>query len=172
MSEADWIEDEKTVDSADAMFQEVFGDKGFDASKPDSNLLPPGIYRLRVSGSQKKKSKATETEYIAMTFVVSEPESLSGKRHYENFNFKHADKRVREIAERNFKGLCRACGVLNPKKFSELIDKEFIVTIAIEPDKKTNQLRNNIKTWHDASREVPAVFVEAAGGDGGEAFGM
>ena len=171
MSEADWIEDEKTVDSADAMFAEVFGDKGFDASKADPNLLPPGIYRLRVSGSQKKTSKKTETDYIAMTFVVCEPESLAGKRHYENFNFKHPDKEVRDVSERTFKALCRACSVLIPKTFSELIDRECVATIVIKAD-KTGELRNNVKKWHDASKDVPAVYVEAAGGEGGDPFGM
>ena len=42
MSEGDWIEDEKTTDSGEAMFSEVFGEGGFDTSKVKSSLLPAG----------------------------------------------------------------------------------------------------------------------------------
>jgi hypothetical protein len=169
MSEADWIEDEKTTDGTDTFFAEVFGEKGFDASKSD--LLPPGVYRLQVTGAQKKESEKSKTDYLSMTFVILEPEAFAGRRHYENLNFKHPTQKVREIAQRVFKAICRACGVLLPKKFDELIEKECVATIGIRADDQ-GELRNNVKKWHDASKDVPTVYVEAAGGDGGETFGM
>jgi hypothetical protein len=64
-----------------------------------------------------------------------------------------------------------ACGITQAKSPSDLIDRECVATLAIKPD-NTGELRNNVKKWHDASKDVPSVFVEAAGGDGGDSFGM
>jgi hypothetical protein len=171
MSEADWIEDEKTTDSGEAMFSEVFGEGGFDTSKVKSSLLPAGVYRLRISKAETRPSKAGPN-MLAFTLTVAEPSEYEGRRHYENLNLQHASPQVREIAKQQLKAICLACGITQAKKPSDLIERECVATIAIKADTKTGELRNNVKKWHDASREVPAVFVEAAGGDGGDPFGM
>ena len=170
MSEADWIEDEKTVDSGEAMFAEVFGEGGFDTRKVKSNLLQAGIYRMRISKAEMRPSKAG-ANMLAFTLTVAEPSDYEGRRHYENLNLQHASAQVREIAVQQLKQICLACGITQAKKPSDLIERECVVTVAIKPD-KTGELRNVIKKWHDASRDVPAVYVEAAGGDGGDPFGM
>jgi hypothetical protein len=61
-----------------------------------------------------------------------------------------------------------ACGITHAKRPGDLVDRECVASVAIKPD-KTGELRNVVKKWHDASRDLPAVYVEAAGGD---AFGM
>jgi len=170
MSEGDWIEDEKTTDSGEAMFAEVFGDGGFDTSKVKSSLLPAGIYRMRISKAEMRPSKAG-ANMLAFTLTVVEPSEFEGKRHYENLNLQHSSAQVREIAQQQLKAICLAAGVTQIKRPADLIERECVVTVAIKPD-KAGELRNNVKKWHDASREVPAVYVEAAGGDGGDAFGM
>jgi hypothetical protein len=170
MSEADWIEDEKTTDSGEAMFAEVFGDGGFDTSKVKSNLLPAGIYRMRISKAEMRPSKAG-ANMLAFTLTVAEPSDYEGRRHYENLNLQHASAQVREIAVQQLKQICLACGITQAKKPSDLIERECVATIAIKPD-KTGELRNVIKKWHDASKDVPDVHVEAAGGEGGDPFGM
>ena len=170
MSEADWIEDEKTTDSGEAMFSEVFGEGGFDTAKVKSSLLPAGVYRMRISKAEMRPSKAG-ANMLAFTLTVAEPSDYEGRRHYENLNLQHASAQVREIAVQQLKQICLACGITQAKKPSDLIERECVVSVAIKPD-KTGKLRNVIKTWHDASRDVPAVFVEAAGGDGGDPFGM
>jgi len=108
---------------------------------------------------------------LAFTLTVAEPSDYEGRRHYENLNLQHASAQVREIAVQQLKQICLACGITQAKKPSDLIERECVVTVAIKPDKQ-NELRNVVKKWHDASREVPAVYVEAAGGDGGDPFGM
>ena len=170
MSEADWIDDEKTTDSGEAMFSEVFGEGGFDTAKVKSNLLPAGIYRMRISTAETRASKAGPY-MLAFAMTVIEPSEYEGKRHYENLNLQHASAQVRQIAVQQLKQICLACGITQAKKPSDLIDRECVVTVAIKPDKQ-NELRNVVKKWHDASREVPAVFVEAVGGDGVDPFGM
>jgi hypothetical protein len=170
MSEADWSEDEKTVDSGEAMFSEVFGEGGFDTSKVKSNLLPAGVYRMRISRAETRASKAGPN-MLALTLTVAEPSEYEGKRHYENLNLQHASAQVREIAKQQLKAICLACGITQARSPSDLIDKECVATIGIKPD-NAGELRNNVKKWHDASKEVPAVYVEAAGGDGGDPFGM
>ena len=170
MSESDWIEDEKTTDSGEAMFSEVFGEGGFDTSKVKSNLLPAGVYRLRISKAETRASKAGPN-MLALTLTVAEPSEYEGKRHYENLNLQHASAQVRAIAKQQLKAICLACGITHARSPSDLIERECVATVAIKPD-KTGELRNNVKKWHDASKEVPAVFVEAAGGDGGDPFGM
>ena len=170
MSEGDWIEDEKTTDSGEAMFAEVFGDGGFDTSKVKSNLLPAGVYRMRISKAETRASKAGPN-MLALTLTVAEPSEYEGKRHYENLNLQHASAQVREIAKQQLKAICLACGITQARSPSDLIDRECVATISIKPD-NAGELRNNVKKWHDASREVPAVYVEAAGGDGGDPFGM
>ena len=170
MSEGDWIEDEKTTDSGEAMCAEVFGDGGFDTAKVKSNLLPAGVYRMRISKAETRASKAGPN-MLALTLTVAEPSEYEGKRHYENLNLQHASAQVREIAQLQLKAILLACGMTQAKKPSELIDRECLATIAIKPD-KTGELRNVIKKWHDASKALPDVYVEAAGGDGGDPFGM
>jgi hypothetical protein len=171
MSEGDWIEDEKTTDSGEAMFSEVFGDGGFDTAKVKSNLLPAGVYRMRISKAEMRPSKAG-ANMLAFTLTVVEPSDYESRRHYENLNLQHASAQVREIAVQQLKAICLACGITQARKPSDLIERECVVTVAIKPDNKTGELRNVIKKWHDASKEVPAVYVEAAGGDGGDPFGM
>ena len=170
MNEADWIEDEKTTDSGEAMFAEVFGDGGFDTSKVKSNLLPAGVYRMRISKAETRASKAGPN-MLALTLTVAEPSEYEGKRHYENLNLQHASAQVREIAKQQLKAICLACGITQARSPSDLIDRECVATIGIKPD-NAGELRNNIKKWHDASKDVPAVYVEAAGGDGVDPFGM
>ena len=170
MSEADWIEDEKTTDSGEAMFADVFGDGGFDTSKVKSSLLPAGVYRLRISKAETRPSKAGPN-MLAFTLTVAEPSEYEGRRHYENLNLQHASAQVREIAQLQLKAICLACGITQARRPGDLVDRECVATIAIKPD-KTGELRNVVKKWHDASRDLPAVYVEAAGGDGGDAFGM
>jgi len=170
MSEGDWIEDEKTTDSGEAMFSEVFGDGGFDTAKVKSNLLPAGVYRMRISKAETRASKAGPN-MLALTLTVAEPSEYEGKRHYENLNLQHASAQVREIAKQQLKAICLACGITQAKTPSDLIERECVVTVAIKPD-KTGELRNVIKKWHDASKALPDVYVEAAGGDGGDPFGM
>lgn len=170
MSEGDWIEDEKTTDSGEAMFSEVFGEGGFDTAKVKSSLLPAGVYRMRISKAEMRPSKAG-ANMLAFTLTVAEPSDYEGRRHYENLNLQHASAQVREIAVQQLKQICLACGITQAKKPSDLIERECVVSVAIKPD-KTGELRNVIKKWHDASRDVPAVFVEASGGDGGDPFGM
>lgn len=170
MSEGDWIEDEKTVDSGEAMFADVFGADGFDTTKVKSSLLPAGIYRMRISKAETRPTKAG-ANMLAFTLTVAEPSEYEGRRHYENINLQHASAQVREIAQQQLKAICLACGIKQAKRPGDLIDRECVASVAIKPD-KTGELRNVIKRWHDASRDVPAVYVEAAGGDGGDAFGM
>jgi Protein of unknown function (DUF669) len=170
MSDGDWIEDEKTTDSGEAMFTELFGDGGFDPNKVKSSLLPAGVYRLRISKVETRASKAGPN-MLAFTLVVAEPSDYEGRRVYENINLQHASAQVRQIAQQQLKAICLACGVTQAKRPSDLVDRECVATVAIKTE-KSGELRNNVKKYHDASKEVPAVFVEAAGGDGGDAFGM
>ena len=170
MSEGDWIEDEKTTDSGEAMFTELFGDGGFDPNKVKSSLLPAGVYRLRISKVETRPSKAGPN-MLAFTLLVAEPSDYEGRRVYENINLQHASAQVRQIAQQQLKAICLACGVTQAKRPSDLVDRECVATVAIKTE-KSGELRNNVKKYHDASKEVPAVFVEAAGGDGGDPFGM
>ena len=170
MSEGDWIEDEKTTDSGEAMFTELFGDGGFDPNKVKSSLLPAGVYRLRISKVETRASKAGPN-MLAFTLVVAEPSDYEGRRVYENINLQHASAQVRQIAQQQLKAICLACGVTQAKRPSDLVDRECVATVAIKTE-KSGELRNNVKKYHDASKEVPSVFVEAAGGDGGDPFGM
>jgi len=170
MSEGDWIEDEKTTDSGEAMFTELFGEGGFDPNKVKSSLLPAGVYRMRISRAETRASKAGPY-MLALTLTVAEPSEYEGKRHYENLNLQHASAQVREIAKQQLKAICLACGITQARSPSDLIDNECVATIIIKPD-KTGELRNVVKKWHDASKDVPAVYVEAAGDDGGDPFGM
>ena len=170
MSEGDWIEDEKTTDSGEAMFTELFGDGGFDPNKVKSSLLPAGVYRLRISKVETRASKAGPN-MLAFTLVVAEPSDYEGRRVYENINLQHASAQVRQIAQQQLKAICLACGVTQAKRPSDLVDRECVATVAIKTE-KSGELRNNVKKYHDASKDVPAVFVEAAGGDGGDPFGM
>jgi hypothetical protein len=170
MSDGDWIEDEKTTDSGEAMFTELFGDGGFDPNKVKSSLLPAGVYRLRISKVETRASKAGPN-MLAFTLMVAEPSDYEGRRVYENINLQHASAQVRQIAQQQLKAICLACGVTQAKRPSDLVDRECVATVAIKTE-KSGELRNNVKKYHDASKEVPAVFVEAAGGDGGDLFGM
>ena len=132
MSEGDWIEDEKTTDSGEAMFSEVFGEGGFDTSKVKSNLLPAGVYRMRISKAETRASKAGPN-MLALTLTVAEPSDYEGKRHYENLNLQHASAQVREIAKQQLKAICLACGITQARSPSDLIDRECVATIAIMP---------------------------------------
>jgi hypothetical protein len=112
-------------------------------------VLPAGVYTVKVESGIWKETKAKDGQYLQMNFAVVEgdhQESLLVHR----FNLKNRNEQATRIANGEFKSLCLAIGVPEPMDIEDLKGVRFQVAVKCEkrsddPDKMGNRITRFIK---------------------------
>jgi len=108
--------------------------------------LPVGDYQMEIVESEyKATSKGTGMLLACKAQVVGG--EYEGRPFYINYNLENSNDQTQEIGQRNFAGLRRALGVLNPQDTLEMHFKQFGVKIGIKASKNTGELENVIKQY-------------------------
>ncbi len=124
-------------------------DLNFDASQvePDTgfDVIPAGEYDAVIVKSEVKPTKAGTGRYVNLQLqICSGP--YQNRVLFDTFNLWNPNPKAVEIARAQFSGLCRAIGVLAPKKTEELHNKVVRISLKIEKDEQYGD-QNKVKGY-------------------------
>lgn len=124
--------------------------QGFDAATVERQasfeLLPSGNYRVVITRSELKTTRAGDGKYLALTMQI-----LSGKHMnrflFDNLNITNQNPKTVAIAKSRLAEICEAVGVITPGDSSELHDKPFVAVVSVGKRKDTGEDQNKIKRY-------------------------
>lgn len=136
---------------------------GFNAHEvPESSfeVLQPGVYTVMATQEEEKENSQKRGSYLMFVLDVLD-EAYSGKKLWVYVNLWHDNEAARAPAQRELAALCLAVGTPTPKNSAELLNKPFMVQIAIEKDKQGKD-RNRIDGYFPIGA-APASTTPPAG---------
>lgn len=111
--------------------------------------LPAGEYQMEIVESDYAPT-AKGTGMILKCKAQIVGGEYEGRPFYINYDLEHRARTKQERGQRNFAGLRRATGVLNPEDSEELHFKTFCVKIGVREDAGANVIRQYL-----FARDVP-----------------
>lgn len=125
--------------------------------KADSGfeVLPAGIYTVKVTAGEMKKTKKGNGEYLQVEMTVVEGEHADRKI-FDRFNLVNPSAEAVKIARGQFAALREAVGVLDPVDIAALMGPRFQVKVKCvkrndKPDEMTNEVAGYIKRGQTAT---------------------
>jgi len=109
---------------------------GFNANTvPPSTFgaMPPGMYAVMATASDRKPTKAGTGEYLQFTIDVLD-EAYNTKKLWLRLNLWNPNPTAVTIAQQELAALCKAVGVPEPQDSSELLNIPYIVKLGVEKD--------------------------------------
>ncbi|MGY6251514.1 DUF669 domain-containing protein [Bosea thiooxidans] len=130
-------------------------------AKPSSGYtpLPLDDYTLEIVESSYDANNDGDGMVLALKTQIVGGE-FDQRPYFIWMDLENDDPKKQERGQRDFAGLRRATGVLNPQDTEELHFKPFKVTIGTYVQKTTGDLKNTIKKYHfdsDANSSAPAA---------------
>ena len=139
---------------------------GFDANKVDPmqsrDPIPAGWYRMVITESDEKPTKAQTGSYLELIMEIIEGEH-AGRRVYERLNLNNPNPSTVEKAQRTLSSVCRAVGVMTPRNSNEFHDKPFMGKVKITPPKDGYGAGNEISDYA-AVDNAPKDAAPSGGG--------
>lgn len=139
---------------------------GFDANKVEPKTefkpIPAGDYKLAITASEMKPTKAGTGTFLALEFTVLDGEA-KGRKLYANLNMANPNAQAVEIAKAELSAICRAVNVMTPNDSAELHNRPLIATVGLEKRKDTNEMQNRIKNYKSLASASAAPAPVAAG---------
>lgn len=139
---------------------------GFNAAEVEPNMgfepVPAGEYLAMAVDSEFKETAAKDGEYLQFTLeIVDGPHR--GRRLFDRLNLKNKNETAVKIAQGTLSAICRAVGVMRPKKSEELHGKPMRITVDVEErNDKKGQFNNRIKKY-EAANAAPSQPVVTGG---------
>ena len=130
--------------------------------------LPADWYKVVITDSEEKPTKAMTGSYLQLTIEVIEGQH-AGRKVFDRLNLKNPNSVAVEIAQRSLSSICRSIGVNNPKDSIELRDKPLMVKLAVKPADGQYSASNDIKEYSAAGGASVAPAAAAATGATGAA---
>ncbi len=138
---------------------------GFDANAVDPDVgfdpIPAGDYRVVLTKSELRDTKAKDGKYLELEFEVIEGE-LKGRKVWDRLTLNHANATAVKIAQARLSSLCRACGVMTPKDSTELHNLPVIAKVKLKKRQDTGELANQIAAYAPKESATVAKPVQAA----------
>lgn len=138
---------------------------GFDANQVEPNAvlepLPAGWYQAVFTASEEKPTKAQTGSYLQLTCEIIDGQ-YRGRKVIERLNLNNPNEQAREIASRTLSAICRAVGVMTPRRSEDLLDRPFRVKIAVKPGDGQYGPSNEIKGYEAAGGSAAAAPAAAA----------
>lgn len=141
-----------------------FGSEGFNAEAPEnnqSNVIPEGEYDAVIVKSEKTDCKPPKVgAYLKLDFQIVSGEHQN-KHVFQNLNLwlpENSDnnKTAVQISKGQLSAICRAVGVLNPKKSEELHNKPLRIKVGVRPAKGEYGPQNTITGFKPRGFAAPA----------------
>jgi hypothetical protein len=137
---------------------------GFNANDvPESTYgaMPPGLYAVMATASDRKTTKAGTGEYLQFTLDVLD-EAYNTKKLWARLNLWNPNPTAVSIAQQELAGLCKAVGVLTPEDSSELLNVPFIVKLGVEKDGKGGEQNRILNYYSIAAAQAMGDAAPAA----------
>ena len=123
--------------------------------------LPPGAYKVAITGSELKTARDKASTYIALELVVIDGEHQNRKL-WDRLTWTHSTKPKGQARGRSdFAKICNAVGISRPNDTSELHDKPVGAVVGIEKGTNGYADRNSIKDYLPLS-ELKAQLDEGS----------
>lgn len=121
--------------------------------------LPPGVYTVKITKSEKMLSKKGN-EYLALNMEVMQPQEFAKRIYFANLNLWHPDEKVQGYARTDLASIGRAIGVFRFQNTQQLHGIPF--KIHLVPSKDGLNIR--VKKYESLSGNVapPAATAPAA----------
>lgn len=138
---------------------------GFDANAVEPNkprdALPAGWYKVVISESEEKPTKAQTGSYLQLTLEVIEGDH-AGRKVFERLNLKNPNSQAVEIAQRSLSGICRATGVMTPRTSQDLHDKPLMAKVKVTPPRDGYEAGNEVQEYAPVQKAAAAASGGAA----------
>lgn len=133
---------------------------GFDANDVEPSEprdpLPAGWYKVVITESEEKPTKAQTGSYLNMVMEVIEGDH-AGRKVFERLNLNNPNATAVEIAQRTLSSICRAVGVMTPRDSGDLHDKPMMAKIKVTPPRDGYDARNEISEYAEAGAKPKAA---------------
>ncbi len=110
----------------------------FDANSVDPakafEPLPAGWYKVVIVSSEDRVTRDMQGSFLKLELEVIEGDH-AGRKVFENLNLNNSNETAVEMAQRSLSGICRAVGVMTPKRSEDLHDKPMMVKLKVQPPK-------------------------------------
>ena len=138
---------------------------GFNAADVEPNAprepIPAGWYKAVITESIEKPTKAQTGSYLQLTLEVIDGDH-AGRKLFERLNLNNPNQQAVEIAQRSLSGICRAVGVMTPRRSEDLHDKPLMVKVKVTPPRDGYEAGNEISGYEPVQQKQ-----QASGGGGG-----
>ena len=140
----------------------------FDLLEPEQRAsfepLPPGWYPAYVRETEELTS-AAGNQYLKVEFECTGADH-SGRRVWENINWKHSTPSTAQTGQRIFSDLARACGLASCKDSEELHGLHLDILVKVEAGTNGYSDKNKTSAFRTAAAPAP---VQAAASNGNAA---
>lgn len=132
---------------------------GFNAAEVEPNAprdpIPAGWYKAVITESIEKPTKAQTGSYLQLTLEVIEGDH-AGRKLFERLNLNNPNQQAVEIAQRSLSGICRAVGVMTPRRSEDLHDKPLMVKVKVTPPRDGYEAGNEISGYEPVQQKQQA----------------
>ncbi|MEJ7804372.1 MAG: DUF669 domain-containing protein, partial [Telluria sp.] len=125
---------------------------GFNAHEVPASTygaMPPGLYAVMATASERKTTKKGDGEYLQFTVDVLE-EKYNNKKLWVRLNLWNSNPTAVSIAKEELAAFCLAVGIPAPEDSSELLNIPFVVQLGVESDGRGGE-QNKIKKYYSVA---------------------
>ena len=138
----------------------------FDANNVDPaesrEPIPAGWYKVVISESEEKPTKAQTGSYLQLTMEVIDGDH-AGRKVFDRLNLNNPNATAVEIAQRTLSSICRAVGVMTPRDSSDLHDKPLMAKVKVRPARDGYDANNEIGEYAEQDKAAPADTASGGG---------
>ena len=130
--------------------------------------LPADWYKVVITDSEEKPTKAMTGSYLQLTIEVIEGQH-AGRKVFDRLNLDNPNSVAVQIAQSSLSSICRSINVNDPKDSIELRDKPLMVKLAVKPADGQYGASNDIKEYAATGGATASPAPAAAAAPGGTA---
>lgn len=127
-------------------------------SEDKFDLIPAGDYKMIVTESTIKATKAGTGEYVAVKLQIVDGDK-KGRTIFANLNIKNPNPTAEQIGRRELADLTKAVGLVTLSDTAQLHGKPFVGKVGIEPAKDGYEATNRIKKWLPLNQPSTAEVI-------------
>ncbi len=118
--------------------------EGFDATTAEDvsfGPIPAGSYKAIITGSQMKKTKDGEGEYLELAFQVTSGE-FEKRKLWSRLNLKNRSADAVKFGKSDLAKICKAVNIMRPKDSSDLhnAEMEIVVKVSVNNGREVNEI--------------------------------
>ena len=130
--------------------------------------LPADWYKVVITDSEEKPTKAMTGSYLQLTIEVIEGQH-AGRKVFDRLNLDNPNSVAVQIAQSSLSSICRSINVNDPKDSIELRDKPLMVKLAVKAADGQYGASNDIKEYAATGGATASPAPAAAAAPGGTA---